>query len=157
MTDSSSLTSQRPYALGASGLAAGALAIAIVMAIFTSGPFAPQPELGTSLGELAAETGKSALRDFLGLSQPDPVAQPWTIDRVLPLVAVALSVAAIVLAIASALRGERRALALCAGLLGGSAIVLHVFTTTVVMILCVLFVFAFVAGFMHLLGIDSLG
>ncbi|WP_171230932.1 hypothetical protein [Ruegeria sp. HKCCA6707] len=52
------------------GFCVGALALFAALFVFWAGPFAPQHSAGVTLGELAAEIGKSTLRAAAGLDQP---------------------------------------------------------------------------------------
>jgi hypothetical protein len=106
-------------------ISAGALALAIAMIHVFGGPFAPQPSVGTTVGEIAGEMRAAALRAVNGEAQPAPEPRGWDIDRVLMLAAPLLGALAIVLAMVAALRREGWRLATYGAALGVGAIVVQ--------------------------------
>ena len=118
-------TQPHPDGLGWGHVAmgAGALALALAMLTVFGGPFAPQPSVGTTVGEIAGEMRAAALRAVNGEPQPAPVPRGWDIDRILMLAAPLVGVMAIVLSMIAALRGERYRLAGYGAALGTGAIV----------------------------------
>ena len=104
-------------------MGAGALALALAMLVVFGGPFAPQPSIGTTVGEIAGEMRAAALRAMNGEPQPAPVPRGWDIDRVLMLAAPLIGVLAIVLSMIAGLRGEGYRLAGYGAALGAGAIV----------------------------------
>lgn len=99
---------QKPVAFGLSGLLLGGFALCLVLVHFVSGPFAPQQELGVTLGELTSDIFKSAARDMVGRAQPAPETIPWNIDRILRGAKMAGAVVAMLLGLAALLRGAIR-------------------------------------------------
>ena len=70
MTDVTATETASPV-FGWIGFGLAAMALFAALFVFWAGPFAPQQSTGVSLGELAAELGKSTLRAAAGLeSQP---------------------------------------------------------------------------------------
>jgi hypothetical protein len=108
---------------GHAAMGAGALALALAMLTVFGGPFAPQPSVGTTIGEIAGEMRAAALRAVNGEPQPAPVSRGWDIDRVLIVAAPLIGVLAVVLSMIAALRGERYRLAGYGAALGVGAIV----------------------------------
>ncbi len=133
---------------GLIGFAIGAAAILLVLVHFWAGPFAPQPDVGVSIGELAGEIRDSAARALSGAEQPSAESAPWDIDRILKLVAAILAGTAIVLGLFAFVRGETWRPAAGAIALGASAMVFQVFVWVVVVFLCFLVAIAFI----HMLG-----
>jgi hypothetical protein len=101
----------------------GALALSLAMLSIFGGPFAPQPSVGTTVGEIAGEMRAAALRAVSGEAQPAPVARGWDIDRILLLAAPLLGVLTIVLSMVAALRREGLRFAGYGAALGMGAIV----------------------------------
>ena len=130
---------------GLTGLLCGAVAFGLVLVHFVAGPFAPQPDTAVSLGELASQAGKSALRDMFGMEQPGPKSRPWDIDRIIPVLAIILGILAGALALFAHVRHERRAIAVGAAVFGGMAIAMQVFASVFLMVLCTIVVLAFFA------------
>lgn len=124
----------RTGTIGWLGFAVGAAALVLTIVVFWAGPFAPQQSAGVSIGELAADIAKSAARSVAGQPQPDPVAQPRTIDDYLEIGVGTLAGLAIVLGVAALARNERRASAVSGIALGGLAISFQLFTYTILLI-----------------------
>ncbi|MBB4286351.1 hypothetical protein [Roseospira goensis] len=113
---------------GAAGVAVilGGAALLLVLIQFAAGPFAPQDSLGTTIVDIASDIRDAAARKLAGEPKPEPQAPPWTIDRIMVVVALVAGGAALVVAAVGLLRGESpRALAVGAGL-GAGAIVFQV-------------------------------
>lgn len=128
-------TTQSPRAvLGWLGFALGAAALILTLVIFWAGPFAPQQSAGVSLGELAADIAKSAVRSVAGQPQPEPVAPVRDLDDYLQIAVGALAGLAIVLGVAALIRDEHRRAAVSGIALGGLAVVFQFFAWTVMLI-----------------------
>jgi hypothetical protein len=110
------------FGWGHVALGTGALALSLAVLHVFGGPFAPQPSVGTTVGEIAGEMRAAALRAVNGEPQPAPVPRGWDIDRVLMLAAPLVGVLAIVLSMIAVLRGERYRLASYGATLGAGAI-----------------------------------
>lgn len=102
MTD----TNPRPAPFSLWALALGALALAAAMVALYAGPFGAQQSVGVSLGEMAGEVARSAMRDVLGREQPTPEVQAMTIDRWIAITVAVASVLALVLAVIGLARHE---------------------------------------------------
>jgi hypothetical protein len=72
----------RPW-VASIGLLFGGCALLIVLFHFGAGPLDPQPTIGQTIGETAADIRQSAVRALKGEPQPEPEAQPWSLDRLL--------------------------------------------------------------------------
>ena len=129
---------------GLIGFAIGAAAILLVLVHFWAGPFAPQPDVGVSIGELAGEIRDSAARALSGEAQPEPSAATWDIDRILRLVAAILAGTAIVLGLLAFVRRENWRPAAGAVGLGVSAMLFQVFVWFLVIVLCFIFAMLFI-------------
>jgi len=129
------------------GFAAGAVALLMALAIFWAGPFAPQQPVGLSLGELAAEVGKSAMRSAAGLPQPEPESLPRDIDDYLKVVVALLGGLAIILAATGLIRHEAIRPAVAAIAIGGGAILFQFFAWMVLAVLGVLLIMALLQSF----------
>lgn len=129
---------------GLIGFAIGAAALLLVLVHFWAGPFAPQQDVGVSIGELAGEIRDSAARALSGEAQPAPSTASWDIDRILKLAAAILAGTAIVLGLFAFVRGETWRPATAAIALGATAMVFQVFVWVLVIFLC------FVAAMMFL-------
>jgi hypothetical protein len=105
----------------------GAVALVLAMVVIFAGPFAPQPTVGTTIGEIAGDMLAAARRSVEGAPPPAPQPRGWDIDRVLVTITPILGVAAVVLAMVAVLRHERRHLPSYAAALGISAIVFQFF------------------------------
>ncbi|PUB10887.1 hypothetical protein [Yoonia sediminilitoris] len=142
-----------------SGFAFALAAIALVMVLvnYVAGPFAPQQQVAISLGELAAEIGKSAVRDVFGVRQPAPEAPPWDLDRILRVAIMGIAGLAVVLGAGALIRHENRRLAVAATALGSTAILLQVLATTLAMILGALIICALLAALSEVFSFDFFG
>ncbi|WP_171131845.1 MULTISPECIES: hypothetical protein [unclassified Ruegeria] len=129
------------------GFCVGALALFAALFVFWAGPFAPQHSAGVTLGELAAEIGKSTLRAAAGLDQPEPVAPTRDLDDLLQIGVAMLGGLAIVLSAMGFLRHERRRPALAGVAIGIGAILFQFFAFAVFAFLGVLLVMALLNSF----------
>ncbi|MCZ0814130.1 MAG: hypothetical protein ACQEVT_09780 [Pseudomonadota bacterium] len=120
--------------LGWFGFVTGALALILTIAIFWSGPFAPQQSAAVGLGELAADIAKSAARSVAGQPPPAPVAPTRGIDDYLAVGVGVLAGLAVIIGIASFIRHEPKRVALSGVTLGGFAIGFQLFAWTVMLI-----------------------
>ena len=129
------------------GFVTGAVALLMALVVFWAGPFAPQQSAGVSLGELAAEIGKSAMRSAAGLEQPKPVAQARDIDDFLKIAVAVLGGIAIILAATGLIKHERARPAVAAIALGGGAVLFQFFTWMVLAVLGVILISALFQSF----------
>lgn len=120
--------------LGWTGFALGSLALLGAVIAFWAGPFAPLQEVSVTIGELAADTARAALRSAAGVEQPAPEAITRTIDDYLRIAAAILGALAVVLGAASLIRHEPKRVALGAAALGGAAIAFQMFVWAVAVI-----------------------
>jgi hypothetical protein len=99
------------FSFAAIGLGGTGLFIALL--VVYAGPFAPQPDVGTAIGEIAGNMRAAAWRAFLGLEQPEStiVQRGWDIDRILMTAAPATGVLGVVMAITAYIRREPRRVA----------------------------------------------
>lgn len=109
------------------GFALGAVALLAALFVFWAGPFAPQQSTGVSLGELAAEIGKSTLRAAAGMDQPDPVAPVRDLDDHLQVGVALLGGLAIILSVVGILRHEKMRPAIAGIAIGIGAILFQFF------------------------------
>ncbi len=107
--------------LAYAGLAAGGLALLLVLVHFQAGPLAPTPALEDTIADTAAKIRASAARALAGEEAPVATAA-WDIDRVLRAVAAALGSAAIILSMTAFALGARLRLAIGGAVLGGAAV-----------------------------------
>ena len=125
---------------GTVGFLVGACAFLLVLVTVVAGPFAPQQDLGVSLGETAGQAGKAMLRNWLGLSQPVAEARGWNIDRTLWVLSITGGGLAIILGMLAFLRGEPRRLAGAALAIGIGAVTVQLVAGAVMMILGVVLI-----------------
>lgn len=126
-------------------IACGGAGIFIALLVVYAGPFSPQPDIGTSIGEIAGNTRAAAMRAVQGLPQPQEtiVQATWDIDRILMAAAPAAGVLGLILAIVAFIRREPRRAAAC-----GMAISIGAIFVQVVLIAVLI-----IAGVMLLIGI----
>ncbi|WP_227269255.1 hypothetical protein [Roseobacter weihaiensis] len=132
-----------PFSYAAIGFGASALCLALL--IVYAGPFTAQPDIGTTIGEIAGNIRAAAQRALQGDPQPQAtVIQPnWDIDRILMAGAPALGVVGLVMAIVAFIRREPKRAAACGMALSIGAILVQVLLIAVLII----------AGIMLLIGI----
>lgn len=132
-----------PFSLAAIGLGGAGLFIALL--VVYAGPFAPQQDIGTAIGEIAGNMRAAAWRSFFGLEQPDTtiVQRAWDIDRILMTAAPAAGVLGVIMAILAYIRREPRRVATCGLAISVCAIFVQVLLIAVMI----------VAGVMLLIGI----
>jgi hypothetical protein len=133
-------------------LGAGALALSLAMLHVFGGPFAPTPSAAQTVGEIAGGMRAAAQRALSGEAQPAPSPRGWDIDRVLLLAAPLIGVAAIVLSMISALRGEGFRLAGYGAALGVGAIVFQMVWWIALLIACVALLIAIIENIGDILG-----
>lgn len=132
-----------PFSMAAIGF--GAIGLFVALLVVYAGPFAPQPDIGTTIGEIAGNMRAAAWRSFLGLEQPEAtiVQRAWDIDRVLMAAAPAAGVMGVVMAITAYIRHEPKRAATCGIALSIAAIFVQVLLIAALII----------AGVMLLIGI----
>jgi hypothetical protein len=91
----------------------GGIGLFIALLVVYAGPFAPQQDVGTAIGEIAGNMRAAAWRAFLGLEQPETtiVQRDWDIDRILMTAAPAAGVLGVIMAIIAYIRREPRRVA----------------------------------------------
>ena len=119
---------------GLAGMALGALALVLALFLHSAGPLDPQPTIGQSIGEIAADIRTSALKGLKGEELPEPQTQAWSLDRTLAVVAYVLAGLAVVLGIVGLVLRENRRVAVAALGFGGIAIGFQLFVWTVMII-----------------------
>ncbi len=129
------------------GFCLAAMALFAALFVFWAGPFAPQQSTGVSLGELAAEIGKSTLRAAAGLEQPEPVAQTRDLDDFLQIGVAMLGGLAIVVSVIGILRHERMRPAIAGVAIGIGAILFQFFAFAFFAFLGVLAIMALLNSF----------
>ena len=99
------------FSYAAIGLGGTGLFIALL--VFYAGPFAPQQDVGTAIGEIAGNMRAAAWRSFFGLEQPEStiVQRAWDIDRIMMTAAPAAGVLGVIMAITAYIRREPKRLA----------------------------------------------
>jgi hypothetical protein len=140
------------FGWGHFAIGAGALALSLAVLHVFGGPFAPQPSVGTTVGEIAGEMRAAALRAVNGEPQPAPVPRGWDIDRVLLVAAPLLGVLAIVLSMVAALRREGLRLAGYGAALGIGAILFQLVWWIAALIAGVILLVAIVENIGDILG-----
>lgn len=140
-----SIQNPRPVC-GWIGFFLGSVSLVAAVTLFWAGPFAPQPTVGVSVGELTAEIGKSALRNLVGLEQPAPQAVERTVDDYLEMGIAIVASLSIVLAVAGYVRREKLRLAIGAGMLGAGAIAFQFFVWYSLVLVFVLLIWAIYQG-----------
>ena len=146
MTDATTNNSNSPV-FGWFGFVVAAASLMAALFVFWAGPFAPQQSAGVSLGELAAEIGKSTLRAAAGLEQPDPVAPVRDLDDYLRIGVAMLAGVAIILSAIGLLRHERMRPAIAGIVIGVGAILFQFFAMAFFALLGVLVIMALLNSF----------
>ncbi len=100
-----------PFSIAAIGL--GGIGLFIALLVMYAGPFAPQQDIGTTIGEIAGNMRAAAWRSFFGLEQPEStiVQRAWDIDRILMTIAPAAGVLGVLMAITAYIRREPKRIA----------------------------------------------
>ena len=129
-TDNQSMT----FSLAAIGCGAAGMFLALF--VLYAGPFSPQPDVGTSIGEIAGNMKAAAQRALQGLPQPEAtIVEPaWDIDRILMVLAPALGVLGLIMAITAYIRHEPKRAATCGLAISTAAIFVQVVLISVVII-----------------------
>jgi hypothetical protein len=98
----------RSKTFGLVGFGIASIALVVLLVALVGGPFTPRPTIGVSLGEIAGEAGRSAVRNFLGMPKEQAAPAPFDIDRLLWLVSmVGGALGAILGSLALILREDR--------------------------------------------------
>ena len=134
------------------GLAAGAMALLLVLVPFWAGPFAPRQDITVSVGTIAAKIRLSAKRALKGEPPTKPVATSWTIDRILKVIAAVLAAAAVVLGLTGWARGEPWRPAAAGIGVATAAIAFQFFAWAVMVVLGVLLLIAIIQNIDGILG-----
>lgn len=117
---------------GLAGMVCGALALCLALFLHGAGPLDPQPTIGQSIGEIAADIRQSTIWGLNGEPQPTPQAQQWS------LVGIVLK--------------ENKRLAFGAVGIGGLAIRFQLFVWTVMFIAGVIIIGFILANLTEILG-----
>jgi hypothetical protein len=64
----------------------GITALCVAMVHLWAGPFAPQQDIGVTIGQIAADIWRSGREELAGAPQPAAVPLEWNIDRVLEVI-----------------------------------------------------------------------
>ncbi|TYC67911.1 hypothetical protein FMN63_17920 [Stappia sp. BW2] len=142
---------RRPWT-GSLGLLLGAIALVMALFHFSAGPLDPQPTIGQSIGEIAADIRKSAIKGLKGEPLPEPQSAPWSLDRTLKASAYVLGGLAIVLGTLGFVLKENRRVAVCAVSLGAGAIGFQLFTWMILLIVGVILLVAIFQNLGEILG-----
>ncbi|SMO80717.1 hypothetical protein [Ruegeria faecimaris] len=134
------------------GFSVSAMALLGALFLFWAGPFAPQQSTGVSLGELAAELGKSTLRSAAGLDQPEPLTPSRDLDDYLQIGVALLGGLAIVLSAIGILRHEKLRPAIAGIAIGIGAILFQFFAFAFFAFLGVLVIMALLNSFSDVFG-----
>ncbi|MEM9434692.1 MAG: hypothetical protein AAGA12_12290 [Pseudomonadota bacterium] len=111
---------------GLTGFLIGAAAFILVLVHHYGGPFTQQPEIGVTIGEIAADIKETAIAKLMGEElppAPPPSNPPFDYDRLLKVLSAAGAGLAVVAGLGGLIRREDRVPALAAIGLGASAIV----------------------------------
>jgi len=147
-----SVTDSANPVFGWVGFGLATLTLFAALFVFWAGPFAPQQSTGVSLGELAAEIGKSTLRAAAGMEQPEPVAQTRDLDDFLQIGVAMLGGLAIVVSVIGILRHERMRPAIAGVTIGIGAILFQFFAMAFFAFLGALIVMALLHSFSDVFG-----
>ena len=136
---------EKPMPFSIAAIALGATGMFVALLVLYAGPFAPQPDIGTAIGEIAGNMRAAAQRAVQGLPQPEEtvVAQAWDIDRILMASAPAAGVLGLVMSFIAFIRREPKRAAFM-----GLGISIAAIFVQVVLIVALIF-----AGAMILVGI----
>jgi hypothetical protein len=101
-------TQDLPTPFSIAAIACGAIGLFISLLVVFAGPFAPQPDVGTAIGEIAGNMRAAAWRSFLGMEQPEAtvVQRAWDIDRILMVAAPAAGVLGVFMSLIALVRKE---------------------------------------------------
>ena len=137
--------SEGPIPFSLAAVALGGIGLFIALLVVFAGPFAPQQDIGTTMGEIAGNMRAAAWRSFFGLEQPEAtiVQRAWDIERILMVAAPAAGVLGIITAVFAYVRNEPRRIA-------GYGLAISVCAVFVQVFLAVVMI---VAGVMLLIGI----
>lgn len=91
----------------------GALGISVALFVLYAGPFTPQPDIGTQVGEIAGNMRAAALRAVQGLPQPEEtiVQSTWDIDRIMMAAAPVLGLLGVIASVIAFMRHEPKRMA----------------------------------------------
>ena len=146
-------TVAKPFAISMTGFLLGALALLVVIVQFVAGPFAPQENVGSSLGEFAGQMARDAVSRFVnGNDGATTVARPWDIDRITLTLAMVAAVLGVVLGVIGLIRHEAPRAVGAAFAIGALAIVFQFFATTLMMVLGVLMILGLFAMLGQMFG-----
>lgn len=144
----------RPIA-GYLGMLFGAAALLLVMTHFWAGPFAPRPQpqrASVTIGEFAAEIRKAAKKRLAGAPRQESKVRPWTVDRILKVVAVLLAGLALILGLVGFARKESRRPVVGAVTLGVAAIGFQLFTWVILAVIGTIIIVAILSNMDDILG-----
>ncbi|WP_298822154.1 hypothetical protein [uncultured Roseibium sp.] len=148
---SDALAVRTPWS-GITGMMAGAIALILALFIHSAGPFDPQPTIGQSIGEIAADIRTSALKGLKGEAQTAAEAKAWSLDRILSASAYVLGGIAIILGVVGFVLKENRRIVIAAVGFGGLAVGFQLFVWTVMIIAGVIIIGYILANLGGILG-----
>jgi hypothetical protein len=135
-------------------IALGGIGLLTALLVVYAGPFAPQQDVGTTIGEIAGNIRASAWRSFLGLEQPDStiVQRAWDIDRILMTLAPVAGVLGVLMAIIAYIRREPKRLATYGMALSVAAIFVQVLLIVVMIIAGVMLLISIIENMDSIFG-----
>lgn len=133
--------------LGWAGFLLAAFVFLAALVVFWAGPFAPQQQVGISLGQIASDIGKSALRGMAGLEQPAAKSVPLDLDDYLRLGIAVLGGVAVILGITALIKHEKKRPAIAAIALAGLTVTFQFFVWYAIAFLGVLLIWALLENF----------
>lgn len=134
------------------GFALGVLGLLLALFHFGAGPLDPQPTLGQSIGEIAADIRQSAIKGLKGEALPEPQTAPWSLDRVLKAAVMVMAGLAVALGALGFVLRENRRLAFSAIGLGATAIGFQFFTWVILLAAGVVLLVAILQNMDGILG-----
>ncbi|MFY0692505.1 MAG: hypothetical protein JXR14_11360 [Paracoccaceae bacterium] len=128
---------KRSAIAGLLGFALGAVALIIVLVQHYGGPFTPQPEIGVTIGEIAADIKQSAIAKVTGtpLPPPEPAPDHVDYDRILKVIGAVGGACAVIAGLVGLIRREDRLPATYAVGLGIGTIAFQ-YLTWVILLIC---------------------
>lgn len=135
-------------------IALGGIGLLTALLVVYAGPFAPQQDIGTTIGEIAGNIRAEAWRSFLGLEKPESTTlqRAWDIDRILMTLAPVAGVLGVLMAIVAYIRREPKRVATCGMALSVAAIFVQVLLIAVMIIAGVMLLIAIIENMDSIFG-----